>query len=126
MLLCAVTIATSAVAESTAEQDYKAHCARCHGADGKGRVAAMARVPGYMSVDLTQLSAHHGGKFPRQEVYDAIAGHRRFPAHFVGDMPIWGLEFQEQEKGKGASASEADVRQRISALVDYVESLQQK
>jgi mono/diheme cytochrome c family protein len=125
IFLSAVGLATSAVAESAGEKDYKTYCARCHGADGKGQVAAMARVPGYMSVDLTRLSARHGGKFPRQEVYDAISGQERFPAHFVGDMPVWGAVFREQEKEKGTAASEAAVRRRISALVEYVESLQQ-
>ena len=74
-------------------------------------------------MDLTKLSAANDGKFPRQEVYDAIDGRKRFSAHFIGDMPIWGLKYQDQN---GTAESEAKVRQRISALVNYIESLQAK
>jgi Cytochrome C oxidase, cbb3-type, subunit III len=125
VLICALAIARTGLAESPGERDYQANCARCHGVDGKGRVAAMARVPGYMSVDLTRLSERHGGKFPREEVYDAIDGRKRFRAHFVGDMPVWGLQFKLGNREPGA-ANDAEIHRRISALVGYIESLQQK
>ena len=54
----------------------------------------MRAVPGYTSVDLTRLTESNGGQCPRQEVYDAIDGRKRFPAHFIGDMPTWGLKYQ--------------------------------
>ena len=109
-------------ADSSGKQDYLANCARCHGADGKGAVPAMRATRGYVAVDLTELSSAHDGHFPRQEVYDAIDGRKRFPAHLVGDMPVWGLEYrvgqQNPDEDKRVSA-------KIWALVDYIESLQQ-
>jgi len=112
-------------AQPSGKADYMADCARCHGADGKGSVGAMKHVKGYVSVDLTQLGKAKGGRFPRQEVYDSIDGRKRFPAHFVGSMPTWGLKYQlpDRELTPGA---EQDVARRISALVSYIESIQDK
>jgi len=83
----------------------------------------MRAVPGYRQVDLTHLAASHDGHFPRQEVYDAIEGRKRFPAHFVGDMPVWRLNYQQNS---GKSMSQAEIHQRISELVDYIALLQAK
>jgi len=83
----------------------------------------MSHVPGYVSVDLTQLSKTHGGQFPRQEVYDTIDGSKRFPAHLIGDMPTWGLKYQHRNLGPDAKRK---VKRRISAMVDYLESIQEK
>jgi len=123
ILLCAVLAGRSAAGEPAGKDDYLADCARCHAVDGKGNVPEMSAVPGYISVDLTQLSKKNDGQFPRQEVYDAIDGHKRFPAHFIGDMPTWGLKYRQARLGPG---SEEEVERKISALVDYVESLQEK
>jgi hypothetical protein len=114
-----------ACADSPAKEAYLADCARCHGADGKGYVAAMREVPGYKSVGLTQLSKENQGQFPRQRVYDTIEGRKRFPAHFIGDMPTWGLRYREDDEKLGPEAK-ARVKRRISALVDYIESIQEK
>lgn len=83
----------------------------------------MSAVPGYISVDLTQLSKKNDGQFPRQQVYDAIDGRKRFPAHFIGDMPTWGIKYRQATPGPD---SEEEVKRKISALVDYIESLQDK
>lgn len=83
----------------------------------------MRAVPGYVAVDLTKLSEANDGRFPRQTAYEVIDGRKRFSAHFIGDMPVWGLKYQDPNAG---AASEAKVRRRISALVDYIESLQAK
>jgi mono/diheme cytochrome c family protein len=115
----------SACADSPAKETYLADCARCHGAGGKGNVAAMREVPGYKSVDLTQLSKENEGRFPRQKVYDVIEGRKRFPAHFIGDMPTWGLQYSEDDEKLGPEAK-ARVKRRISALVDYIKSIQEK
>lgn len=114
----------SASADSSAKKDYLDNCARCHGADGTGHVATMRSVPGYASVDLTQLSKGNRGRFPRQKVYDTIEGRKRFPAHFIGDMPTWGLRYREDQKLD--PQAEARVKRRISDLVDYIESIQEK
>jgi cytochrome c len=122
-ILMSIVIMEKSACAASGRTDYLADCARCHGVDGKGRVPQMRAVPGYTSVDLTRLTESNGGQFPRQEVYDAIDGRKRFPAHFIGDMPTWGLKYQQDDR---APESEEKVRRRISALVDYVESLQPK
>lgn len=123
ILMSIVIVGKSTYAAPSGRDDYLADCARCHGVDGKGDVPQMRAVPGYISVDLTRLTESNGGQFPRQEVYDAIDGRRRFPAHFVGDMPTWRLKYQQDNRGP---ENEEKVRRRISALVDYIESLQAK
>lgn len=123
VLLCAVAVGGTASAEPPGEVDYLVDCARCHGVDGKGGVPRMSAVPGYTTIDLTQLREKNNGQFPRQEVYDVIDGRKRFPAHFIGDMPTWGLKYQQDSF---TPQSEEKVKRRISALVDYVESIQAK
>jgi mono/diheme cytochrome c family protein len=110
------------IAGPSGKEDFLQNCARCHGADGKDKVAAMRHAAGYVGVDLTKLSADNGGRFPRQEVYDSIEGSKRFPAHLVGGMPIWAKEFSlDGAKTPGAADR---IRQRIDNLVDYIQSLQ--
>jgi hypothetical protein len=74
---------------------------------------------------VINIPKSNGGQFPRQRVYDAIDGRKRFPAHFIGDMPTWGLKYQAANQG-APSASYEELKRRISALVDYVKSLQEK
>jgi cytochrome c553 len=66
-----------ACADFHAKEAYLADCARCHGPDGKGDVAAMKEVSGYKSVDLTQLSKENQGQFPSQRVWRAVSVLRR-------------------------------------------------
>lgn len=104
--------------------EYHENCARCHGADATGNAEKMHK-PGYYPKDLTHISRNHGGKFPRQEIYDIIDGGKRLPGHYDFDspMPLWGLRFQV--KGREYSKeSEAAVKRRIDALLDYLETTQ--
>jgi mono/diheme cytochrome c family protein len=109
------------------EADYRHYCARCHGKDGKGHGPDADEVAGYHAADLTQIIKNNHGKFPRQHIYDVIDGGTRLPGHYSWNspMPLWGMVFQL--KGKQYSPeSEASVKARISALVDYIESVQTK
>lgn len=119
VLLTALS-AGSAWGQNLAAKEFAADCAGCHGADGKGNAAGMRAVPGYRAVDLTQLAKEDGGKFPRQKVFDTIDGRDRIRAHFRGDMPRWGSQYQLD------SNDPANVKRRIDAMVDYIESLQEK
>lgn len=114
----------NAAAGSSASNDYLRDCAECHGADGKGSQAAKRAVLGYVSVDLTQISQRNGGEFPREKVRDAIDGRNRIAAHFSGDMPRWGQRYSLDEAGSAQAG--ARVQGRISALVDFIESIQEK
>jgi len=120
--LVLATNVTAAWAQSSGKQYYLADCARCHGVDGTGGVAAMRDVPGYRSVDLTQLIKENHGQFPREEVTDAIEGSKRFPAHLVGGMPLWGRAYRSGP----IDADRERAKEKISALVDYIESIEAK
>jgi mono/diheme cytochrome c family protein len=123
ILLSTAILGGNANAQPAGKAAYLADCARCHGVDGKGAVPEMSAVPGYISVDLTQLSKSNDGRFPRQRVYNTIDGRQRFPAHLIGDMPVWGLKYGQTNL---APDKEKLVKRRISALVDYIESIQEK
>lgn len=77
--LCLVSVTTAFAASADARKDYVLHCVACHGVDGKGNGIAVQVIPGFKRVDLTQLSKTHGGKFPRQEVYDIVDGRNASP-----------------------------------------------
>ncbi len=116
--------AGKAIAQSSGQQDFMRDCAECHGTDGKEAQAEKRAAPGYISVDLTQISKQHGGEFPRQQVYDAIDGSHRIAAHFRGDMPRWAGRYKIDEKDQSGAGQR--VHQRISALVDFIQSIQEK
>ncbi len=119
-----VLVTGAAMAQSSAGKDYLQYCAKCHGAEGRGAQPEKRAVPGYVSVDLTQISKRNGGEFPRQKVYDEIEGRQRIAAHFHGDMPRWGTRYHLDEKDQSQAAQR--MRDRISAMVDFIELMQEK
>jgi mono/diheme cytochrome c family protein len=114
-------------AQPSGAQEYKDNCARCHGTDAKGNGPDANEKAGYRPADLTNIARRHGGKFPRQAIYDVIDGGKRLPGHynFNSPMPLWGLSFQLRGK-EYSDESEAAVKRRINALLDYLESIQEK
>jgi hypothetical protein len=122
--LTSLSLAGIALAQPLASSDYLHDCAECHGADGKGAQPEKRTLRGYVSTDLTQISKRNGGQFPRQKVYDAIDGRDRIAAHFQGDMPRWGARYGTDESDK--PQSDQTVHARISALVDFIASIQEK
>lgn len=105
---------------ASGKEMYNAYCAPCHGTDGKGdgpAASAMKSAP----VDLTQLTKKHDGKYP--SVY--VAGILRFgsgpSSHGSADMPVWGPLFRSLDK-----YHDTVEQQRVSNLVNYIETLQAK
>jgi mono/diheme cytochrome c family protein len=95
------------------------NCAACHGRDGKGN-GPMGQVLTIRPADLTIIAKKTGGTFPAAKIYQLIDG--RSPevrGHGGPDMPVWGEVFAP----RGTSAS---VKDRINALVKYIETLQVK
>ncbi len=102
--------------------EYEAHCAICHGSNGKG----MDREP-YWSLlskdipDLTGLAKRNAGVFPFARVYEVIDGRQAMQAHGPRDMPIWGREFTAESLNLSPYYDqEAFARAKILALTEYV------
>lgn len=99
---------------------YNSYCAVCHGTDAKGNgpaAAAMKTTP----IDLTVLAKNNGGKYPASHVAAVIRGQAGTPSHGSQDMPVWGPLFSSISQGH-----EAQVQQRITNLVTYIDSQQAK
>ena len=98
---------------------FRAHCAACHGADGKGggpvAPALKAKVP-----DLTVLAKNNGGKFPTARVRKFTAGDEVPISHGSREMPVWGPIFHQIE------ADQDFGNVRLDNLTKYLESIQQR
>ena len=100
---------------------FRTYCVVCHGESGKGDgpLASGLRKP---PPDLTQFTKKNQGKYPRELVARIIDGREPVPGHGGGDMPVWGDAFSRSRE----DADPESVKQKIQALVDYLEKLQQK
>jgi mono/diheme cytochrome c family protein len=99
---------------------YLTHCASCHGPSGRGDGPAadsMRRRP----TDLTQFARANGGVFPSERTRNIIDG-RGVGAHGSVEMPVWGAVF----KATGPNGGEAAARDRIDAIVAYLEAIQER
>lgn len=97
---------------------YDAHCASCHGADGRGggpEAAKLAKDP----KDLTLIAARHDGTFPRVTIEEIVDGQRFLVAHGERTMPIWGDVFSRE-------GGQHRAEENVFALVRYLESIQAK
>jgi mono/diheme cytochrome c family protein len=98
---------------------YRAHCAPCHGTEGKGdgpMVAVMKmKVP-----DLTVMAKNNAGQFPAANVRKMITGQDVLLSHGSREMPIWGPIFHQIEDDKDFG------NVRVENLVKYLQSIQQK
>ena len=100
---------------------FRTYCVVCHGAAGKGDgpLAAGLRKP---PADLTLFTKNNGGTFPKELVAKIIDGREPVKGHGGGDMPVWGDAFSRSQE----NADPESVKLKIQALVDYIESIQQK
>jgi mono/diheme cytochrome c family protein len=98
---------------------YREYCAVCHGVSGKGDGPAASATKKHPT-DLTHLTRTHGGKFPTLAVQTSIKGNNSIVEHGTGEMPVWGSILNQS----GAQKALGDMR--VTALVKYVESLQDK
>ncbi|WP_162918347.1 c-type cytochrome [Taklimakanibacter deserti] len=112
-------------AEPSPEADFRMSCSSCHGEDGRGgggKAFGLSAEP----PDLTTLSRRNGGVFPRERLRRIIDGREDIKVHGDREMPVWGQLFKlDAEEGLGgAEGDEAAIEQRIEALIDFIESLQ--
>lgn len=121
--------------------EFFAHCASCHGADGRGSDQVGAKSP---ALDLTTLAKRSGGVFSAYSVYEMIDGRRAIRSHH-SSMPIWGCRYASdpvprvwKKRVRGyqqkpleellnlSCDSEEVIRARIQAVVEYLASIQRK
>lgn len=100
---------------------FKTYCTSCHGPSAKGD-GPLADHLRFRPPDLTLLAKRNGGKFAADKVERIIDGRAPLKGHGGTDMPIWGDAF----KGSSEGYSEAAVKARIKALVEFLEGLQVK
>lgn len=103
---------------ATGKEAYLRHCALCHGLEGYGN-GPLADAMKIAPTDLTLLTPSHGGNFPAAKIADVIRNGGGVLGHGSTAMLAWGTYFAERRKPEVARA-------RIQALVDYLESIQQK
>jgi hypothetical protein len=70
--------------------------------------------------DLTLLARNNQGKFPSDRVSKAIMGDEVVKSHGSREMPVWGPIFHQVEYDQDLG------RVRVTNLVKYLESIQQK
>lgn len=133
--VCAVVVlcASSALAQGRAatvdvgKREFEAHCASCHGVDGKGSGV----LTGFLTKsppDLTLLARKNGGVLPVARLYEVIDG-AEVPAHGSREMPVWGREYRIQDAEyfmESPYNAEARVRARILTLLEYIHRMQAK
>jgi len=123
------TVAIGAEKFDIGKREYDASCASCHGRDGKGHGSFAELLQGVSMPDLTTLSKRNGGVFPIARVYNVIDGREEVKAHGTREMPIWGNHLMLRaapEYDDYPYESEAFVRARILAVIDYLYRLQAK
>ena len=95
---------------------FRAYCANCHGAAGRGDGAMGAQLR-RLPPNLTTFAQRNGGVFPAERVRQVIDG-TGVAAHGDRDMPVWGAVFKRSTGGEAAA--------RIDAIVRFLEGLQQR
>ncbi|MGE0462610.1 MAG: cytochrome c [Vicinamibacterales bacterium] len=98
---------------------YMEHCASCHGASGRGDGPAADSLRA-RPTDLTRFARANGGVFPAERTRQIIDG-RGVMSHGSVEMPVWGHVFKAASPAGGSA-----VRQRIEAIVAYLESIQER
>jgi mono/diheme cytochrome c family protein len=113
---------SSATAAADAPLDgaglFRAYCAPCHGAAGRGdgvMAGHLRRAP----PSLATFATRNGGVFPAERVRRIIDG-TGVPAHGDRDMPIWGAIFKRVPAGSG------DAETRIDAVVRFLQDIQER
>jgi mono/diheme cytochrome c family protein len=99
---------------------FTTYCASCHGESGRGNGTVaifLRRAP----ADLTQIAIRNKGTFPAERVFQQIDGRQVVKPHGESQMPVWGDAFSKS----ATNADERAVREKITALVAYLESIQE-
>jgi mono/diheme cytochrome c family protein len=121
----ALANSTAPIPADLGRGDFMTYCSACHGVSGIGD-GTVAEFLTLTAANLTQMSLKNGGIFPRQRAIEVIDCRAQVSVHGARDMPVWGNWFKFEADTGGADAkTEKVVRERIDALVTYLESIQQ-
>jgi len=99
---------------------YTAHCASCHGKDGKGDGPAASALK-VRPTDLTTIAQKNHGRFPGGNLFQIVKWGGAIASHGSKDMPVWGRTLMVS-----TGQNEAQVDERIKSLVKYIELIQEK
>ena len=106
-------------AADSGSEMFHSYCGPCHGTDGKGNGPAATSLKN-PPANLRELAKKNKGEFPADHVAtvlrSGVSG-----AHRSSDMPVWGPLFTEV-----SGRDQGLVQMRISNLVRYLESIQEK
>lgn len=106
--------------------EYEISCMPCHGLDGRGngpRAKSLNAAPS----DLTKIAKSNKGEFPAKKLAEIIDGRAIVGDHGQRDMPVWGDRYRvPAEANERTSTIERRARSQISALVEYLRTLQEK
>jgi len=116
--------AEESVAAQHGHNLYEQYCMDCHGMKGQGD-GVLAEDLKVAPADLTTIALRRKGVFPEVEIREIIDGRRRMRAHGPLNMPLWGKALGVGVASAGGQ-HEAEVRDKIASLVDYLKSIQKK
>jgi mono/diheme cytochrome c family protein len=107
--------------------EFQSSCAACHGTDGKGKGPLVGVLKSAVP-DLAMLAKRNNGVFPVNAVYEMIDGRKQVESHGTREMPIWGFRYMPSpyQAVNPSPATEAAIRTRILAIVDYLNRIQEK
>lgn len=108
---------TEGQSSSDGAQLYRTYCASCHGTSARGD-GPMADVLRRRPSDLTDIRRRYRG-FPADLLMQIIDGRHPVRGHGTLDMPVWGAAFRS-----GGAPDEQEIRNRVRALVQYLEAIQ--
>ena len=106
--------------------EYEIAYLPCHGLDGRGG-GPLARNLQVHPADLTQIAKGNGGIFPAGKVVKIIDGRAAVAGHLTRVMPVWGDRYRKVTEPRESNATvDLRARKQIDALVQYLQSIQEK
>ncbi len=128
LLIAGLALTAPALAQDavSGQEEFRNHCAACHGLTGlgDGPIGPLLKTP---APNLALITERNGGKFPFRKIYDIIDGSSVVAAHGSRDMPLWGDRYRKDAKPVTPDQQEITARmaeQRILSLVYYIGTLQ--
>lgn len=106
--------------------EYEISCMPCHGINGRGDGPSAKSLKTAPS-DLTKIAKANNGQFPARKLAEIIDGRAIVGAHGQREMPIWGDRYRVQTDAREPpSAIDRRAREQISAVVEYLRTIQEK